>query len=281
MIDETLIQHAARAVASAEALLIAAGAGMGVDSGLPDFRGDQGFWRAYPPYQKLELRFTSLANPRWFRKDPKLAWGFYGHRLSLYRATQPHEGFQILRSWAGRMKQGAFVFTSNVDGHFQQAGFDPERILEVHGAIDWMQCTGDCGMGLFSADEVKVWVDEATMRAREPLPTCPSCAALARPNILMFEDWEWDDTRMRSQQARLNDWLEATRGCRLVIIECGAGTAIPTVRLFCENRASSPPAILIRLNPREPHVPAGHLGLSVGALEGLRAIDRGLTYNQQ
>src|SRR5215469_10497724 len=106
--DNTQIEEAARAVASADALLIAAGAGMGVDSGLPDFRGDQGFWRAYPPYQKLGLRFTSLANPQWFARHPALAWGFYGHRINLYRRTQPHAGFQILHSWARRPKHGAF-----------------------------------------------------------------------------------------------------------------------------------------------------------------------------
>jgi NAD-dependent SIR2 family protein deacetylase len=145
MVADSQIEQAARAVASADALLIAAGAGMGVDSGLPDFRGDQGFWRAYPPYQKLGLRFTALANPHWFASDPELAWGFYGHRLNLYRATQPHDGFRILLSWAQRMRHGAFVFTSNVDGQFQRAGFDLEQILEVHGSIDWMQCTGNCG----------------------------------------------------------------------------------------------------------------------------------------
>src|SRR5262249_16202835 len=194
-IDAAQTEQAASAVASADALLIAAGAGMGVDSGLPDFRGDQGFWRAYPPYQKLGLRFTSLANPQWFVRDPALAWGFYGHRLNLYRTTQPHQGFQLLLSWARRMRCGAFVFTSNVDGQFQRAGFDPERIVEAHGAIDWMQCTEECGAGLFSADPISVTVKEATMRAREPLPACPKCGALARPNILMFGDWGWDDTR--------------------------------------------------------------------------------------
>src|SRR5579871_3047174 len=90
------LRQAAEAVAAAEALLIGAGAGMGVDSGLPDFRGDQGFWRAYPPYAKLRLSFMDLASPEWFARDPQLAWGFYGHRLNLYRATQPHAGFQIL-----------------------------------------------------------------------------------------------------------------------------------------------------------------------------------------
>ena len=112
---------------SAQALLIGAGAGMGVDSGLPDFRGTQGFWKAYPAYAKLGLDFASMANTQWFQKDPEFAWGFYGHRLGLYRTTVPHAGFGLLRAWASRMKHGAFVFTSNVDGQFQRAGFPRRR----------------------------------------------------------------------------------------------------------------------------------------------------------
>ena len=276
MTPETHIQQAAQAVASADALLIGAGAGMGVDSGLPDFRGNQGFWQSYPPYQKLGLSFTSLANPQWFASDPALAWGFYGHRLNLYRTTQPHDGFRILQSWAGGMKHGAFVFTSNVDGQFQRAGFDPERILEVHGAIDWMQCTRECGIGLFTSETILVPVDESTMRAKEPLPSCPSCGALARPNILMFGDWGWDDARTRGQQARMSAWLRAASASRMVVVECGAGSAIPTVRYFCEEKAASPNATLIRINPREPAVPQGHLSLAMAALEALRAIDQWL-----
>src|SRR5580698_446179 len=102
MIDHAL-DRAAEAIASADALLIGAGAGMGVDSGLPDFRGNVGFWVAYPPYAQLGLDFPALANPHWFDNDPDLAWGFYGHRLNLYRATVPHAGFGILKAWAERM----------------------------------------------------------------------------------------------------------------------------------------------------------------------------------
>ena len=83
----------------ATALLIGAGAGMGVDSGLPDFRGNEGFWEAYPPFAKLGLSFMELANPGWFESDPALAWGFYGHRLESYRRTVPHRGFEVLREW--------------------------------------------------------------------------------------------------------------------------------------------------------------------------------------
>ena len=75
---------------SSEALFIGAGAGIGVDSGLPDFRGTEGFWRAYPPLAQLGIRFEEMANPRWFHDNPSLAWGFYGHRLQKYIETIPH-----------------------------------------------------------------------------------------------------------------------------------------------------------------------------------------------
>jgi NAD-dependent SIR2 family protein deacetylase len=137
--DDSLLTAAAAALKSADALLIGAGAGMGVDSGLPDFRGPEGFWEAYPPYRKLGLNFVDLANPEWFDQDPALAWGFYGHRRNLYRQTAPHAGFQILRKWAERMRIGYFIFTSNVDGHFQKAGFPVERVMECRWGR-WRRC---------------------------------------------------------------------------------------------------------------------------------------------
>jgi hypothetical protein len=60
---EKSIQSAAAAIRDAAALLITAGAGMGVDSGLPDFRGTEGFWAAYPPYRKLGLQFLRSPIP--------------------------------------------------------------------------------------------------------------------------------------------------------------------------------------------------------------------------
>jgi NAD-dependent SIR2 family protein deacetylase len=276
MSDESLLHRAAAAVAAADALLIGAGAGMGVDSGLPDFRGNEGFWNAYPPYAKLGLSFVELANPRWFRNDPTLAWGFYGHRFNLYRTTPPHDGFALLRRWASRMAHGAFVYTSNVDGAFQAAGFAPERVLEVHGSVHWMQCTRRCAAGLFPAERVcpnGVVLDEQTLRASEPLPACPGCGALARPNILMFGDGEWDEARASEQEVRLARWLSALEPARVVVVECGAGTAIPTVRHFCESMADRLDATLVRLNVREPQVPRRHIGLARGALAGLQAID--------
>ena len=100
MVNEmtTLFARAAAAIQSAKHLYITAGAGNGVDSGLPDFRGDEGFWRAYPALRGYP--FQQMANPQLVFKDPTSAWGFYGHRLNLYRSTTPHDGYNVLRKWA-------------------------------------------------------------------------------------------------------------------------------------------------------------------------------------
>ena len=258
----------------ADALLVTAGAGMGVDSGLPDFRGNEGFWRAYPEAKRLGLSFVELANPHWFEEDPALAWAFYGHRLRLYRETVPHAGFGMLLE-AGRRTSEYFVFTSNVDGQFQKAGYDPERIVECHGSIHHLQCTR-CGSGIWSAEEVEVPIDRERFRALE-WPRCPRCGATARPNILMFGDWGWDASRTEAQEERFEDFLQRlmVRGSSLAIVEIGAGTAVPTVRRTSEGIARRFGGRVIRLNPREPEIdPALGWGFAVGGLEGIERLVR-------
>ncbi|GAA4848114.1 NAD-dependent protein deacetylase [Actinomycetospora corticicola] len=246
---------------------------MGVDSGLPDFRGPEGFWRAYPPYRRLGLRFEELADPEHFDDDPELAWGFYGHRLALYRATVPHTGFQVLLGWSRRLPTQ--VFTSNVDGAFQTAGFGDDTVVECHGAIGTLQCTRPCSDATWSADGVEVQIDEDTMRARDPLPTCPRCGALARPNILMFGDGSWVPGAHAERMAAHRAWLR--RHPEVAVVELGAGTAVPTVRRHAE-LASAASGRLVRINVREPEVRHGRgVGIAAGARDTLLALDGLLT----
>ncbi|HEX8235737.1 MAG TPA: Sir2 family NAD-dependent protein deacetylase [Abditibacteriaceae bacterium] len=278
------ITQAAQAIAQADALLITAGAGMGVDSGLPDFRGNEGFWKAYPPLQKLGISFAEMANPRWFKDDPHLAWGFYGHRLRLYRDTTPHHGFNILLGWGRQAPAGYRVLTSNVDGQFQRAGFEPARVLEVHGSIHHLQCSRPCSQEIWSAEGIEVQVDAESFRARSPLPQCPGCGAIARPNILMFGDGSWIGTRTEQQETQLQDWLCDVGHGKLVVIECGAGKAIPTVRRAGETLQNHFRAQLVRINKRDADGPAGtisigddeHENTTPGALDALRLIENAL-----
>lgn len=263
--------RAAQALKKAEVLVITAGAGMGVDSGLPDFRGDKGFWRAYPPYERLGISFVEAANPVHFARDPAFGWGFYGHRASLYRETAPHEGFKILLSWVERFRLDYFVATSNVDGHFQKAGFAEEKVYEVHGSIHYLQCTTPCSDAIWENTE-EVPVDTSTMRARH-IPLCPHCGVVARPNILMFGDFSWISNRTDAQGRRFADFLSRHREAKKVVVEIGAGTAVPTIRRLTEQLGRSPGVTAVRLNPREPQIGRPHISLPCGALEGLKAID--------
>lgn len=105
------------------------------------------------------------------------------------------------------------------------------------------------------------------MRARPPLPSCPSCGALARPNILMFGDADWIPDRTAEQLLAHRTWLRELRTAhrRLTVVEVGAGTAVPTVRREAE-LASATSGALVRINLREPDVRHGRgVGLPTGA----------------
>lgn len=278
------LKKAAAAIKNAQALIITAGAGMGVDSGLPDFRGPEGFWKAYPPLKDKGIQLAEMSNPQWFEDDPEFAWGFFGHRHNLYTKTEPHAGFQILKRWALSKPSGYFVFTSNVDGHFQRAGFSEERVVECHGSINFMQCADpEVSKVIWPTPREQIKeVDIATLRMPSPLPSGPPGAAnqvLARPNILMFGDWLFVGDRTHKQTQRYNEFCESIAQDKVAIVEIGAGTSVPTIRFESQDTCGKiDGATLIRINPLEPEVSKylenDSVSLPMKGLEALQAIDK-------
>ncbi|MGB3398939.1 MAG: Sir2 family NAD-dependent protein deacetylase [Candidatus Deferrimicrobiaceae bacterium] len=271
MDSDEVCRNTADAIGRAGALIIASGAGMGVDSGLPDFRGERGFWKAYPMYERLGISFVGAANPTHFLHDPAFGWGFYGHRTHLYRQAEPHDGFRILRQWIRRFGLAHFVVTSNVDGHFQKAGFEEERVLEVHGSIHHLQCLSPCSDAIWPNRE-EIPVDHRTMRALH-IPGCPRCGGVARPNILMFGDFSWLGFRTERQESLFGTFLEETGGLETVVIEMGAGTAIPTIRSMSERLGRRRGVTVVRINPREPWIDKPHLSIPDGSLSAVKKIE--------
>jgi NAD-dependent SIR2 family protein deacetylase len=266
------LEQAARCIATAEALLISAGAGMGVDSGLPDFRSDGGFWRAYPRLAELGVAFEDMAQPRWFRQDARMAWAFYGHRRMLYRRTTPHAGFAALLRVAHSRPRGYFVYTSNVDGQFETAGFAADRVVACHGSIHHEQCIRPCTPAVWPAAEREFEIDEQTFRVHGPLPRCTRCALLARPNVLMFGDDGWISTPTDAAWSRLRGWLDGLGGASLAIVELGAGIDLPAVRSFSERVAAARVATLVRINPRAAGGPPGTVSIELPARAALEAM---------
>jgi NAD-dependent SIR2 family protein deacetylase len=269
------MRSVAKYIQQSDSLIITAGAGIGVDSGLPDFRGNEGFWQAYPALGNKLLEFSKIATPRMFTMDISNAWGFYGHRLNLYREIQPHFGFNILKRWCDSMPKGYWIFTSNVDGQFQKAGFSENQVVERHGSIHHLQCTEPCSESVWSAEPFIPNINTQQCLLSNDAPNCKNCGAPARPNILMFNDDEWLTTRYELQLERRNSWLSDIK--KPTIIELGAGKKIPTVRIFSEEMAQKYNAPLIRINLIDADV--SHLngiGLKMGALDALQLIEQAM-----
>lgn len=266
------IYAAAQAIVEADTILITAGAGIGVDSGLPDFRGNQGFWNLYPTYARQRLTFSDLANPMWFHAEPHRAWGFYGYRYNLYKNTEPHDGFGLLRQWQDSKPNPGFVVTSNVDGQFQKSGFFPDRIYECHGSILYLQCLFNCHEQIWPTGNMKIKVDQEQFLAIGDLPSCPYCGELARPNILMFGDAGWLSTRSDLQRYAYQRWRENAVESKLAVIEIGAGFSLGTIRSLSQ----SLPAKLIRINPRDFTGPERVISIEMTALQAIYAIDQAM-----
>lgn len=242
---------------------------------------------------KKGLVFSQVSNPQSFVHDPCFGWGFYGHRYHLYTNAKPHKGYQILNKWASKLNDNrSFVFTSNVDGHFELSGFEG-RMVECHGSIHYLQAFDNyLTNAIWPAKEqlAKLEIDSETFLAKEPLPTVPESILaeskskgvnrLARPNILMFGDYGFIGDRVEEQYAKYDEFIKGLKKTtQLVIVEIGAGLAVPTVRHESESLTRKfPNSTLIRINPREPQCTgvSNAIELPMNAKECLEMIDESI-----
>ena len=221
-----------------------------------------------------------MANPKLFKTNPYLAWAFYGHRLNLYRETIPHDGFKMLLDLVKEKNDNYFIYTSNVDGQFQKAGFKDSKVCEVHGSIHHLQCSQishntECDNIIWDAKNETIDVDIDKFEALN-IPLCKTCGEVARPNILMFGDWGWNYARNEKQENKYDNWIASvkSKNQKLVIIEIGAGLDIPTIRLHSEALAKQySNAKLIRINPRDFELDKEYgFAIALGGLDGLKKI---------
>ena len=268
---QSLIDKAGELVLKCNAILFTSGAGMGVGSGLGTFRGvAAGVW---PPLLKHpHLDFTDMSNPQWFSKPQgnsdkhntaNFGYAFWAFRYNAYASATPHRGYEIAKQWS-EMKhvKYSFSFTSNIDGHWIKSDWKESSVLECHGSVHYMQCVNNCSEKIWQTkNALQLNVDPNTDCVIDPLPECPFCHQLARPNVLMFGDWDFLSNRYDEQNSHYNKFKSniSKEKCRLLIIELGAGTAVPTVRRESERffTDSSITSDFIRINPFKEHATIG------------------------
>jgi NAD-dependent deacetylase len=144
-------------------ILVITGAGVSAESGIPTFRGKDGYWRNLDPLK--------LATPEAFAENPKLVWEWYRERREKIRAAKPNAAHDAIVDLAKHARDFLLV-TQNVDDLHARAGLPQEKMVQIHGDIFVTRCSRcDCDRG---GDED---VD---------LPVCPECGALMRPGVVWF-----------------------------------------------------------------------------------------------
>ena len=159
-------------VHEASAVTVLTGAGISTDSGIPDFRGPNGVWTKNPTAERMSDLSTYLAEPDVRRR----AW--QSRRTHPAWTAEPNDGHRALVALerAGRLRA---LVTQNIDGLHQRAGSSPEKVIEVHGTIWWVQCM-TC--------EVRTPMAETLARvdAGEEDPACLLCGGILKSATISF-----------------------------------------------------------------------------------------------
>ena len=192
-------------------VLFLTGGRISAESGIPTFRGAEGYWiEGSRHYQPMEL-----ATHEAFEREPDTVWAWYLHRRSVCRAAEPNAAHRALAELERAIGDRFLLVTQNVDGLHLRAGSSLARTYQIHGNIDFMRCSEECGDALF---EVPGTIDLDWPRGRpladaeRKLLVCPRCGARSRPHVLWFDE-SYDEARFRFQSA-----LRAARDFDLLVV---------------------------------------------------------------
>jgi len=208
-------------------VLVLTGAGVSAESGIPTFRGNDGYWRNLDP--------TKLATPEAFARDPQLVWDWYRERRQRIRNARPnaaHEAIARLARWTDEF----LLVTQNVDDLHARAGVAAEKMVQIHGDIFVTRCS-HCE--LCRCD----YKHEHEHEHELGIPTCSKCGAFMRPGVVWF-----GEQLPRNELERLEDFFDGG-ACDVVIV---AGTTATFGYIIdWAVRGSRGGGQLIEVNPEE------------------------------
>ena len=216
-------------------VLVLTGAGVSAESGIPTFRGKDGYWRNLDPAQ--------LATPEAFEKNPKVVWEWYRERRHRIWNAQPNAAHAAIATLAQHADEFLLV-TQNVDDLHARAGLPKEKMVQIHGDIFLTRCSR-CDFGFTERKHKHDHEQEQEEEEENIVPRCAKCDALMRPGVVWFgEQLPWTEVQ------RVESYLD--RGvCDLVIV---AGTTATFGYIVNWALRASPECFrgeLIEVNPEE------------------------------
>lgn len=223
-------------------LTVLTGAGISAESGIPTFRGPEGYWTV----GSKEYRPEQMATYSMFSRDPWEVWAWYLYRRTVCKKAEPNRGHLAIAEMEKMFGDRFRLITQNVDGLHLRAGNTEERTFQIHGNLHLLRCADNCPQQLFPfpSEIGEKKKNEPVTEEERRLLICPKCHGLARPHVLWFDEY-YDEHFFRAQSALL--WAESTE--LLLVIGTAGATNIPMQIGGIVSR--NPRAILIDINPQD------------------------------
>ena len=248
------IAEAAALLRDVQDILFVTGAGISADSGLPTYRGVGGLYDDVHTEDGLPIE-VCLSGPM-FRRDPARTWKYIREIERACRGAEPNAAHLALAALE-RERERVWVLTQNVDGLHVAGG--SEQVIAIHGDIHQLRCTL-CSW----RDRVADFVELDERIDAEPVPRCPSCAAVIRPEVVLFEE-------MLPPLTKAALGRECGRGFGAVVSIGTSGMFQYIVRPLLDAHARGKPTI--EINPGESAVsPVVDVHVKLGAAAAMQAL---------
>ena len=180
-----VIDEMAACVAGAQRIVVMTGAGISTASGIPDFRGNEGFWTRHQPVYYQDFK----------RFEDKRA-EYWRYKLEFWRAfggAKPNAAHLALVRLEQRGQLHALI-TQNIDGLHLAAGSSPERVIEIHGTNAEAECIA-CDVRV---DPVPLF---EAFEATGTVPRCACGAPMKLATISFGQSLDADRLRRASRVA--------------------------------------------------------------------------------
>lgn len=194
------------------------GAGISAESGIPTFRGKEGYWVVGSKH----YRPMEMATQESFRRMPEEVWRWYLYRRTVCRGAAPNAGHLALVRAEESLGDRFRLVTQNVDGLHLRAGNTLERTRQIHGNVDFMRILEDGLEQVLPIPDAIAPHDREDPFSEEDRAHLTIGGRLARPHVLWFD--EYYDERLFQAETALQD---AARADLLVVIGTTGTTNLP------------------------------------------------------
>ena len=222
-------------------ILVLTGAGISAESGIPTFRGKEGYWvigsKNYMPEEMATLAMFEL--------HPEQVWRWYLMRFGVCRSAEPNLAHRALVALENALCDRFTLVTQNIDGLHRRAGSSGARTHCIHGDAAYVRCATECGVGILPlpAIHVDAGQKDLTSEQRRQL-SCPHCGGWLRPHVLWFDEC-YDEENYHAESAL----RAAQTASLLIVIGTSGATSLPMrIGVLCQQLG----AAIIDINP-EPN----------------------------